>query len=72
MNENEMMQDDEISLFDLWEKLRDGWRYVVGRYGAWVGRRRRGADGFAAQVRGGGGSAGRSIGSPGKEIQGAQ
>ncbi len=25
-----MMQDDEISLFDLWEKLRDGWRYVVG------------------------------------------
>lgn len=30
MNENEMMQEDEISLFDLWEKLRDGWRYVVG------------------------------------------
>lgn len=30
MNENEMMQDDEISLFDLWEKLRDGWHYVVG------------------------------------------
>jgi uncharacterized protein involved in exopolysaccharide biosynthesis len=30
MNENEMMQDDEISLFDLWEKLKDGWRYVVG------------------------------------------
>jgi LPS O-antigen subunit length determinant protein (WzzB/FepE family) len=30
MNENEMMQDDEISLFDLWERLRDGWRYVVG------------------------------------------
>jgi uncharacterized protein involved in exopolysaccharide biosynthesis len=30
MNENEMMQNDEISLFDLWGKLRDGWRYVVG------------------------------------------
>jgi hypothetical protein len=30
MNENEIVQDDEISLFDLWEKLRDGWRYVVG------------------------------------------
>ena len=30
MNENEMMQDDEISLFDLWEKLRDGWKAVVG------------------------------------------
>lgn len=30
MNENEMLQDDEISLFDLWEKLRDGWHYVVG------------------------------------------
>jgi LPS O-antigen subunit length determinant protein (WzzB/FepE family) len=30
MNENEMVQDDEISLFDLWEKLKDGWRYVLG------------------------------------------
>ncbi len=30
MNENEMQQDDEFSLFDLWEKLRDGWRYVAG------------------------------------------
>jgi LPS O-antigen subunit length determinant protein (WzzB/FepE family) len=30
MNENEMMQDDEISLFDLFEKLRDGWLTVVG------------------------------------------
>ena len=30
MNENEIMQGDEISLFDFWEKLRDGWRYVVG------------------------------------------
>ena len=29
MNENEMMQVDEISLFDLWEKLRGGWRGVV-------------------------------------------
>jgi len=30
MNENEMMQADEISLFDLGTKLRDGWRYVLG------------------------------------------
>jgi uncharacterized protein involved in exopolysaccharide biosynthesis len=31
MNENEMMQaEDELSFFDLWEKLRDGWRFVVG------------------------------------------
>lgn len=30
MNENEMMQDDEISLFDLWEKLREGWLAVFG------------------------------------------
>ncbi|HRD87441.1 MAG TPA: Wzz/FepE/Etk N-terminal domain-containing protein, partial [Accumulibacter sp.] len=30
MNENATMQDGEISLFDLWEKLRDGWYYVVG------------------------------------------
>ena len=30
MNENEMVQDDEISLFDLFEKLRDGWLAVVG------------------------------------------
>jgi hypothetical protein len=30
MNENEMTQDDEISLFDLWEKLRDGWKAVAG------------------------------------------
>ncbi len=30
MNDNEMVQDDEISLFDLWEKLKDGWRFVVG------------------------------------------
>jgi uncharacterized protein involved in exopolysaccharide biosynthesis len=30
MNENEMMQDDEISLFELWDKLKDAWRYLVG------------------------------------------
>jgi len=30
MNENEMVQDDEISLFDLWNKLREGWLAVVG------------------------------------------
>lgn len=30
MNENERVQEDEISLFDLWDKLRDGWQYVVG------------------------------------------
>jgi uncharacterized protein involved in exopolysaccharide biosynthesis len=29
MNENEMVADDEISLFDLWEKLRNGWLAVV-------------------------------------------
>lgn len=30
MNEKELVQDDEISLFDLLDKLRSGWRYVVG------------------------------------------
>lgn len=30
MNENEMQQEDEISLFDLWETLREGWKTVVG------------------------------------------
>ena len=30
MNENEMVLDEEISLFDLWEKLREGWLVVVG------------------------------------------
>ena len=30
MNENDMMQDDEISLYDLWEKLRDGWKTIAG------------------------------------------
>ena len=35
MNENQLVQDDEISLFDLWQSLQDGWRYIVG--GATVG-----------------------------------
>ncbi|MBI2307912.1 MAG: hypothetical protein HYU78_11485 [Rhodocyclales bacterium] len=30
MNENEVSQGDEISFFDLWEKLRRGWVTVVG------------------------------------------
>lgn len=30
MNENEMVQDDEISFYDLWEKLRAGWKAVAG------------------------------------------
>jgi uncharacterized protein involved in exopolysaccharide biosynthesis len=30
MNENDVVHEDEISLFDLWEKLRDGWRLVLG------------------------------------------
>lgn len=30
MNERELMQDDETSLFDLLKKLQDGWRYVAG------------------------------------------
>lgn len=30
MNRNEMVQDDGISLFDLCEKLRSGWYFVVG------------------------------------------
>ena len=30
MNKNELMQaEDEVSLFELWETLRGGWRYVV-------------------------------------------
>jgi uncharacterized protein involved in exopolysaccharide biosynthesis len=28
MNENELVQDDETCLFDLWDKLCSGWRYV--------------------------------------------
>lgn len=30
MNEKEIVVNDEISLFDLWEKLRSGWRFVFG------------------------------------------
>ena len=30
MNENEVLRDDEISFFDLWEKLRDSWKTVAG------------------------------------------
>lgn len=30
MNENESMQEDVISLFNLWLTLRKGWRWVVG------------------------------------------
>ncbi len=30
MNENEMQQEDEVSLFDLWETLREGWKSVAG------------------------------------------
>jgi LPS O-antigen subunit length determinant protein (WzzB/FepE family) len=30
MNENDMIQEEEISLFDLWDKMREGWRYVAG------------------------------------------
>jgi uncharacterized protein involved in exopolysaccharide biosynthesis len=30
MNEKYLVQDEDISLFDLWDKLRSGWRYVVG------------------------------------------
>lgn len=30
MNQNEMVQDDEISLLDLWATLRDGWLVVLG------------------------------------------
>jgi len=30
MNQEEMLPDEEISLFDVWEKLCDGWRGVAG------------------------------------------
>lgn len=71
MNENEMMQDDEISLFDLWEKLREGWKSVVG--GTALGIAGAGLAIFlippkyeaVAVIQIG------LIGSPGKEIQGA-
>ncbi len=29
MNENDMMQADEISLYDLWERLQQGWRSIA-------------------------------------------
>lgn len=32
MDENEVFQGNDISLFDLWEKLRDGWKAIV----AWL------------------------------------
>lgn len=32
-----MIQDDEISLFDLWEKLRKGWKAVVGGVALGIG-----------------------------------
>ncbi|MFZ4539736.1 Wzz/FepE/Etk N-terminal domain-containing protein [Propionivibrio sp.] len=30
MSGTEVIEEDEISLFDLWEKLVEGWRWVVG------------------------------------------
>lgn len=30
MNENELVADDEFGLFDLWQTLQAGWRYVLG------------------------------------------
>jgi len=30
VNKNEVVQDDEISLFDLWQRLQVGWRYLAG------------------------------------------
>lgn len=30
MNENDVLQEDEISLFDLWEKLRENWLALFG------------------------------------------
>jgi len=35
MNNNELMKGDEISLIDLWDRLRSGWRHIAG--GALVG-----------------------------------
>lgn len=35
MNNNEIPLEQEISLFDLWQKLQDGWRYVLA--GATIG-----------------------------------
>ena len=30
MNENELVADDEFGLYDLWQTLQAGWRYVLG------------------------------------------
>jgi uncharacterized protein involved in exopolysaccharide biosynthesis len=30
MNKNELMKGDEISFFDLWDRLRSGWRHIIG------------------------------------------
>lgn len=30
MNEDKVAYDDEVSLFELWDKLKIGWRYVLG------------------------------------------
>lgn len=30
MSGTEVIENEEINLFDLWEKLREGWRYVLG------------------------------------------
>lgn len=30
MTENDILQEDEISLLDFWERLREGWRIIVG------------------------------------------
>jgi len=30
MNENELVADDEFSLFDLWQTLQAGWHYLLG------------------------------------------
>ncbi len=35
MNNNEFVPEEEISLFDLWQRLQDGWRHVLG--GAAIG-----------------------------------
>ena len=30
MNEMQLVEDDETSLFDLWRRLREGWKVVLG------------------------------------------
>lgn len=71
MNENDMMQGGEINLFDLWEKLRDGWKVlaawlVLGVAGAVAGIMLIPPKYEAVAVVQIG-----LIGSPGKETQGA-